>query len=68
MSTNSKNGFINYVFTSASFVINQAYQLPVTDFIPSVNEICAATILAVIGPTVTTFPSDTQDWALPRIL
>ncbi|WP_219137380.1 hypothetical protein KZA79_004880 [Streptococcus mitis] len=55
MSTNRKNGFINYVFISASFVINQAYQLPVTDFIPSVNEICAATILAVIGPTVTTF-------------
>ena len=55
MSTNRKNGFINYVFISASFVINQAYQLPVTDFIPSVNEIRAATILAVIGPTVTTF-------------
>ena len=33
--------------------------------IPGVNENCAATILAEIGPTVTTFPSDAHlaSWA-----
>ena len=32
--------------------------------IPGVNENCAATILAEIGPTVTSFPSDTHLYSM----